>query len=689
MKKTVLAINNSFLQIGKFVLCLCSLFVASKGLSQIAWTSAGASTAWYTATNWTPNTAAGTWLTTDVAQFNNTGTATTAGINMNTSLLSIGGIEVTNARTRVLTIGNSSTLATGFLTLNGTTINSVNNVILRNASGNLLTLQDNETGTGKIMNIALANTTDNIITIDGTGGIDISSVISGAGKKLTLSGAGTGTLNLSGANTYDGLTTVSANTLQLSKTGGGTLPSTNDVLINGSGNLRISSNQTIYNLTLESGAILTVDNGVTLTINGTFNHNGGTIALSGTGNIVYGVNATLSYGASTGQTTTDKEFPATSGPNHLTINNASDVTLHASRTMGGTITLTTGNLILGANNITASSTAGGTNTSHVYTNSTGKLIISAIGAGFKLFPIGATATSVTPLAISNGNNFDYGARVELGLSSYPIFNPANAVNRTWIVQASSTPGVPVNVNFFYSAGDGGAGFNYTATVDHGVCTCAWNLNQTGIAPAGSYQVPTTVTSFLGGVDLPMVLGNSGSILSTPRSVDLTVQKQSSKAILNWTYNNVTAIREVAIERSVNGRNFDKLATVASLITTYTDDNLLPGTNYYRIKITDVNGKIAYSAIAAIINATDGFDIVALLPNIVHTDMQVSIAAAQKTKLDMAITDVMGRPVSKLQFTASAGSNMFDVNVSKLSAGIYYLTAATANGEIKTMRFVKQ
>ncbi len=197
----------------------------------VSWANTGASTAWYTAANWSPSTASGAWLTSDTAQFDNTGTATTSGINMNTALLSIGAIEVTSARTRNLTIGNSSSLTVGTLTLNGTTVNSVSNVILRNASGSLLTLQDNETGSGKTMNVALANATDNIINIDSTGGITISSIIRGSSKKLTLGGAGTGALTLSGANTYTGGTTITAGTLSCGAAS--VLPSTSAVTLNG------------------------------------------------------------------------------------------------------------------------------------------------------------------------------------------------------------------------------------------------------------------------------------------------------------------------------------------------------------------------------------------------------------------------------------------------------------------------
>lgn len=220
----------------------------------IAWTNTGSSTAWYTATNWTPNTSAVQWLTTDIAQFNNTGSATIAGINMNTAQLSIGAIEITSARTRDLAIGNSSTAAAGTLTLNGETVNSVANVILRNASGNRLTLRDYDTGSGKTMNVALGNPTENVVSVDGAGDIRIESVITGASRNLTIRGAGLNLLRLSRANTYSG-TTVIQNNGALSILAGGSIANSGSLEIQGGGYFDVSENAAGYTLAADQDLI--------------------------------------------------------------------------------------------------------------------------------------------------------------------------------------------------------------------------------------------------------------------------------------------------------------------------------------------------------------------------------------------------------------------------------------------------
>lgn len=187
-------------------LILSVLFIYKKTQAQtiVSWTNTAGSTAWLTASNWS----AGAYPTAgNLAQFNNSGTASTSGINMNTlaGALSISGIEVTNLRvTNNLLIGNSSTV-NGTLTLTGGNINAVPNAIVRNGSSKNLTIQDVSGGTA-LMGIVLGNTTDNKIILDGSGNITVANIISGPStNSLTVQGAGSGVVNITGvANTYSG-----------------------------------------------------------------------------------------------------------------------------------------------------------------------------------------------------------------------------------------------------------------------------------------------------------------------------------------------------------------------------------------------------------------------------------------------------------------------------------------------------
>jgi autotransporter-associated beta strand protein len=105
---------------------------------------------------------------------------------------------------------------------------------------------------------------------------------------------GNGTIGLTAQNTYTGLTTVEGGTLQLNRTGGNTIPNTNNVSVSAGAILKISSNQTLNDLTLNGSGALQIDNGVTLTIKGTLSAvSTSNFNLNSSGNLVIDSGATL------------------------------------------------------------------------------------------------------------------------------------------------------------------------------------------------------------------------------------------------------------------------------------------------------------------------------------------------------------------------------------------------------------
>lgn len=264
----------------------------AQAVSSILWSSAGGS-AWLTATNWTGSAVPGS---ADIAQFgaNPTSGATPVGIDMgsNGGAQSVGAIEVTSARSVALIIANSAASAAGTLTLSGATVNSTNNVVLRNNSAQLLTLADGATAT---MGVVLGNAADNVVVIDGTGGITISSSISGSGRKLTKSGIGAGFLTLSGANTFSGATTVSAGTLRLNSASGAALGSTASVSVASGASLLISQSGQV-----NDGASVSLSGG-TITRGAGVSETFGNLIVTGSGFIDFGTGATgeLRFGSYT------------------------------------------------------------------------------------------------------------------------------------------------------------------------------------------------------------------------------------------------------------------------------------------------------------------------------------------------------------------------------------------------------
>ena len=166
--------------------------------------------------------------TNDIASFSTSSTITSVGINFNTGTnsgnssngaanksLTLGAITLAAGATAGnFNTGNNSTSLDGVLTLTGPTVGSDSNVILKNSSASSLTLANAQGSGNKLMDVALGNTTDNVVILSGAGNIAISSKITGgSSNKLLLNASSSGQLVLSGANTYTGATAVTVGTL--------------------------------------------------------------------------------------------------------------------------------------------------------------------------------------------------------------------------------------------------------------------------------------------------------------------------------------------------------------------------------------------------------------------------------------------------------------------------------------------
>lgn len=225
------------------------------------------------------------------------------------------------------------TMSGGALSSNGETARTILNPFT--ISGNITLGNASENGDLTVANVATLTGATRSITVESTVTFSNSSnAIADAGNGFTK--LGSGTMAITGQATYTGITTVSDGILQLNRVGGATIPSSNNIVVDG-GTLRVMRNQTINNLTLTSGTLI-VDASVTLTINGTFT-GGGTIQNDGT--IVL-----VGPSAFPGATTT------ISAMNNLTVNRAGDVNMDADLTIAGTLTLTSGDFQIGNNSLT-------------------------------------------------------------------------------------------------------------------------------------------------------------------------------------------------------------------------------------------------------------------------------------------------------------------------------------------------
>jgi autotransporter-associated beta strand protein len=194
--------------------------------------------------------------------------------------------------TGTLNINNASALGSGALTINGGTINSTGITLNNNAQnwyGNFAFTGSNDLnmGTGAVtMNASRTVTVSN-------GNFTVGGNITGSTFGLTKNG--TGTMILTGANTYTGDTTITAGTLTIS--GAGQLGSgsySGNISNAGTLNYASTANQTLSGTISGTGA-LTKNGTGTLTLSHANTYTGNTTINSGT----LSVNATNALGATT------------------------------------------------------------------------------------------------------------------------------------------------------------------------------------------------------------------------------------------------------------------------------------------------------------------------------------------------------------------------------------------------------
>lgn len=631
----------------------------------VEWVNTGNATAWYTNTNWNPTKTSGQWLSSEVARFNNEGNATSSGINLGTSSLSIAAIEISNLRTRSLMIGSSS--SNGDLTLNGGVVNGIPNIVLSNKSNFDFIIQNNQSGSGKSMDIVLANSTENVVEITGSGNIEISSLIEGTNRNLTKIGTGSGVLILSGANTYTGTTTISEGTLQLNRTGGNTLPSTNNVNITG-GTLQVSTNQTLANLELSSGNLI-VDNGVTLTLTN-FTYTAGTI--SGAGNIVYAANSTLTFEGNL--TTTDQTWPSVNGPANFEVIAPAVVNLHANRNIEDIFIVNTGaEFHTGSNTLSFGENALFLEDGLVTGNLEAESIVNNTTGGFA--GIGLTINSAENMGLvvvtrRNGPSID----PQIGN------DPNNkGYNRLFEVEVIGT------------------NTNLNATVE---LTVGFNdLNGNTFATSSIYKRPIGATNpnvyeeiiplrdpitntFIFTVDefSELLPGPENAPLNITLG-DFSAENVSETAVLSWTTVSETNSEKFVIERADKNFNWISLGSLAAsgnsatpIAYQFIDNAPKAGTNYYRLKLISASETV-YSA-TRVLNFNNKVATVSprFFPNPSNGNLVISLG--DELEVNINIYDLQG----KLVFSSNLQQNG-NIDLSALKAGIYHIKMNGANQSV--------
>ncbi len=248
--------------------------------------------------------------------------------------------------------------------------------------------------------------------------------------------------------------------------------------------LQISTNQTLGDIVLNSGATLIVDAGVILTVTGSWT-GGGTIQNNGT-IVLAGTAAQTFPGAGTN----------VAAMNNLTINNPNGVALDQNLNVSNNLTLISGVLSTGTYNITVDSPLTNSITGGGSTNYISGYLRRSINGGVNtyFFPIGTSTvyapvqmafTAGTVAGVLEGYTTN-GDHPNIGSSN---LNPAFSVNRAWYFNIASGLGTAnYNATFNWIIADQDLGFNFNTALAGKFTTSNWTYPAIGARTASSLQI---------------------------------------------------------------------------------------------------------------------------------------------------------------------------------------------------------
>jgi hypothetical protein len=225
----------------------------------------------------------------------------------------------------------------------------------------------------------------------------------------------------------------------------------------------------------------------------------------------------------------------------------------------------------------------------------------------------------------------------------------------------------------------------------------------------SYNTTTYTTNLNGSYNMVLeYYENSGenriSLFMQPNSVlklsllSFSGRKDANNVVLDWNLSADSDPFSFDIERSPDGRTFDRIQTIpgtSGIITSnnrqysYDDATPLTGNSFYRLKMTDQKGKISYSYIVFIHESITKPGELTLFPTIITDNIIYCKTGRAISKAMINLRDISGRLIyqqliGKIEKGQTIGISLGAYHFSK---GIYLLSIIDNNEQLITQRVI--
>ncbi|OON68911.1 hypothetical protein B0919_12145 [Hymenobacter sp. CRA2] len=289
-----------------------------------------------------------------------------------------------------------------------------------------------------------------------------------------------------------------------------------------------------------------------------------------------------------------------------------------------------------------------------------------------------------------------GGSLETAYQNGDVITSAADANGAEYSFSSSTNQTTVTDTGVRSATTDAAGTTQLATLGLALnpATGAITVANRTLLRAGSYSVVVTTVDEFGGTNAQTVSFTIGFGPLPVTLVEFGVKAQRNDALLTWTTAQEKDNDHFDVERSLDGRTFEKVGEVAGHGTVsnaqhyrFTDANAarLGQLVYYRLRQVDFDRADSYSAIQSVSFGQLTTVELTLFPNPATEVLNVRLSGATG-QAQATLYSAAGQLLRTLSFDAAQPATL---DVQALPAGTYLLRVLTADGKAYTQRLVKQ
>ena len=214
-----------------------------------------------------------------------------------------------------------------------------------------------------------------------------------------------------------------------------------------------------------------------------------------------------------------------------------------------------------------------------------------------------------------------------------------------------------------------------------------NPTNPGFVKTGTVNYGTIASNIYQGFSSPFTLGGKSPFNILPLTLlDFSAGLQQNAVVLNWVTKEEKGVDRYEAERSANGLQFNKLASVNALNSLdqqqYGTRDYSPnaGWNYYRLKIFDRIGKTSYSGIVKVWVGKSTR--VLVYPNPAVNELKINLSPTGSI-YQISIVNSNGQVVHQ----QSTKEGMLAINIASLAKGTYFVKIID-NWQTIVHRFVK-